>query len=704
MEKIGKLRNIGIIAHVDAGKTTTTERILYFAGAKHRSGDVDAGDTTTDFDPLEAEKGITISSAAVTLDWRDHRITLIDTPGHVDFTAEVERSLRVLDGAVGIFCAVGGVEVQSETVWRQADHHHVPRIAFVNKMDRTGADFDGTVEQLRSKLGVEPAVCALPAGQGPEFRGVIDVVRMKFWHLDPSDRSHLRYELADIPAEYLDEADQTRERLLETASLACDEVLTLLVEGQHVPDELLHKALRLGCLQGKLLPVLCGSAYQFHGVRLLLDAITRYLPSPADRAAVPATLAATKETIHLEARPELPLSALAFKTIGESYGDLVYLRIYSGQLKPGMTVFNAVSGKSERVSHIYRMMGAKRERLDQAGPGEIVAVVGLKHTYTGHTLCTIDQPLLLEEIRFPEPVISQAIEPDKNVDETKLAEALGRMVRDDPTLRCRTDQETGQLILSGMGELHLEVAVHKLRRDHRIKVTTGRPMVAYRQTLARTVEFEHRYVKQTGGRGQYAVVVLRWEPLSEEDRELLEAACVEEGKRPDPQGLYFTDQIFGGAVPGEYIPHVERGFRIAAQRGGKHGFPFVDVRCTLLDGKHHEVDSSPLAFQRVTEEAFLEATRRAGVILLEPIMDVQVQAPGEYLGQLTRDLSRRRGEIVNSVLEKGRAMLQAHVPLACLFGYTSDLRNFTSGTASFTMEPSHYAPVKEELADLRAAS
>ncbi|HMP02877.1 MAG TPA: elongation factor G [Gemmatales bacterium] len=697
---IEKIRNIGIIAHVDAGKTTTTERVLYFAGAKHRSGDVDSGNTTTDFDPLEAEKGIAISSAAVTVEWEGHPITIIDTPGHVDFTAEVERSLRVLDGAVGVFCAVGGVEVQSETVWFQANKHNVPRIAFVNKMDRMGADFAATVEQIEQKLNANVALCAMPAGQSSEFAGVIDLVAMKYWWMDPTDPKHCKYELQEIPAAYKEEADMARERLLDVVSQTNDEVLTLLLEGQAVSEELLRRAIREGTLAMKFFPVLCGSAFQFHGVHLLLNSIIDYLPSPKDRPPVTGTVLKTKTQELRGPNPKEPFSALAFKTVSESHGDFVYTRIYSGTLVPGEMYLNSVTGKTERVSHVFRMFGARRDRLEKAEAGDIVAIVGLKNTATGHTLCDTAKPVVLEEIRFPEPVISQALILDKDVDEARLAEALGKMVRDDPTLRCQTDQETKQLILSGMGELHLEVAVHKLQRDHRVKVTVGKPMVSYRQTLGRTVELEYRYVKQTGGRGQYAVIQLRFEPLSKEEREELELAAKEAGEKPDLNGLYFVNDIFGGAIPGEYVPAVEKGFREAARRGGKHGFQFVDMKCTLFDGKHHEVDSSQLAFQRAAEEAFLEAISRAGIVLLEPIMEVVVQAPGNYLGDLTRDVSRRRGEITHSELEKGRAVLQAYVPLACLFGYTSDLRNFTSGTASFSMEPSHYSPVKEELADL----
>lgn len=695
------LRNLGIIAHVDAGKTTLTERLLFISGAKHRAGDVDEGTTTTDYDPLEREKGITIQSAAVTFLWSGHRITLIDTPGHVDFTAEVERSLRVLDGAVGVFCAVGGVEVQSETVWRQADRHRVPRLAFINKLDRVGADFWNVVEELERKLGVHPAVCTIPAGQGTNFCGVIDLVTMQFW---PADSDPLRPEPQPVPESYREEAELARERLLETASHAGDDLLTCLVENQTVSLALLRSALRQGTLCGKFVPVLCGSALRFQGVHLLLDAIVHYLPSPLDRPPVLAHQPGTRQEVKRAPRTEEPLTALAFKTISESHGDFVLVRVYSGELRPGATVYNATRQKSERISHIYQLMGARREKREVAVAGEIVAVVGLKYTTTGHTLCTPDAPVVLEEIRFPEPVISQALLPGKSTDEGKLAEALSRLVRDDPTLRARTDPETGELVLSGMGELHLEVAVHKLRRDFQVDIAVGKPMVAYRQTLARTVELEHRHIKQRGGRGQYAVILVRFEPLTPQQRDRWAQQRLAQGESPDPWGLYFEEQIVGGAVPGEYIPAVEEGFRQAARRGLRWPFPFVDICCTLLDGKHHEVDSSYLAFQLAAQEAFSEAVRRAGVILLEPIMRVHIFAPAEYLGDLHRDVARRRGEILHTHLERQRVHVQAHIPLAHLFGYASELRNFTSGTASFTMEPSHYAPVSQELADLRVRS
>lgn len=703
---LDRTRNIGIIAHVDAGKTTTTERILYFGGSKHKSGDVDDGNTTTDFDPLEKAKGITINSAAVTVEWNDHRITLIDTPGHVDFTAEVERSLRVLDGAVGVFCAVGGVEVQSETVWHQANKHRVPRIAFVNKLDRMGADFYGCVEQMKQKFGIVPAVCTIPAGQSNEFTGVIDLIRMQFWNQDKNDPTHMKYKWEPIPAAYQADADLHREQLLEAASHACDELVECILEGKPVSEGMLRKAIRQGCLTGKILPILCGSSKEYHGVRLLLDAVLDYLPSPADRPPVQGFTLKGKEPVERKPVREDPFCSLAFKTVSEKHGDLVFVRVYSGVLKPGDTVQNTTTKKSERISHIYRLMGDRRDRLDEVGPGEIVAVVGLKNTSTGNTLADQGNAITMEEIRFPEPVISQALIPAKNVDETKLADALGKMVRDDPTLRSRTDPETNQLILSGMGELHLEVAVHKLERDHGVQVTVGKPMVAYRQTLAKPIKIETRYIKQSGGRGKYAVIVVEYEPLSKERVEELIAELEEEGEKIDPNNIFFLDKIFGGVVPREYIPSVEAGFRLGCQKGARYGFPCVDLQATLVDGKSHEVDSSQDAFKLAAMESFRDAQAKAGLVLLEPIMNVMVHAPGQYLGDLTRDVSRRRGEILDSQLDKGRCSLHAYVPLAELFGYTSELRNFTSGTASFNMEPSHYAPVKEELADinLKAAS
>src|SRR5262245_47706773 len=694
------LRNIGIIAHVDAGKTTTTERILFFSGSKHKVGDVDEGNTTTDFDPLEKAKGITINSAAVAIDWGDNRISIIDTPGHVDFTAEVERSLRVLDGGVCVFCAVGGVEVQSETVWFQANKHNVPRIAFINKLDRTGADFYDCIEQMKAKLGCVPAICTIPAGQSTEFEGIIDLVRMKLVLKDPNDPKNVRYSFVDIPAKYKAQADEYRAHLLEAATHADDHLLELVLEGKDVSEDYLRKVIRKGTLEGKLTPIHCGSSKTFQGVQLLLDAVVDYLPSPMDRPPVDGIVPKTKEAVLRKPEPKEPFSALAFKTVSEPTGDLVYLRIYSGELRPKDDVWNTTINRDERVARIFRMMGDRRDVLDVAGPGEIVAVIGLKQTYTGNTLCDADKRVILEEIRFPEPVISQSIIPARDCDETKLADAIGKLVRDDPTVKCKTDPETNQIILSGMGELHLEVSVDKLQRNQGVKVSVGKPQVAYRQTLAQAVALETRYIKQSGGRGKYAVIYMEYKPLSKEDIEEVVAKLEEEGEKPDQSNLYFENKIFGGVVPGEYIPSVEDGFREGCKKGAKYGLPCVNISVALTDGKYHDVDSSQDAFRLAAWENFRDAQMKAGIVLLEPIMKVVAVAPSQYLGDLTRDVSRRRGEILDTSLDKGRCQLSAYVPLAELFGYTTELRNFTSGTASFSMEPSHYAPVKEELADL----
>jgi elongation factor G len=697
---LDKLRNIGIIAHVDAGKTTTTERILYFSGTKHKVGDVDSGDTTTDFDPLERQKGITINSAAVSIDWGETAINIIDTPGHVDFTAEVERSLRVLDGAVGVFCAVGGVEVQSETVWYQANKYQVPRIAYINKLDRMGADFADCIAQMKAKLGMTPAVCAIPVGQSSEFQGVIDVIKMKFILKDPTDKTHVRYSLEDIPASHKAEAEKYREQLLDAASHADDHLVELILEGKAVPEDLLRAALRKGTLDGKFTPIFCGSSKNFHGVQMLLDGVVDFLPSPIDRPPVEGVVPKTKEKAQRKPEPKEPFSGLAFKTVAESTGDLVFVRVYSGVLKPGETYLNTTYGRTERVARIYRMMGATRKELEEAGPGEIVAVIGLKNTYTGNTLCDEDAPVALESIVFPKPVISQSIIPDRTTDATKLADALGRLVRDDPTLRAHTDEETKELILSGMGELHLEVSIEKLHRFPGVKVAVGRPRVAYRQTLAKPIEMETRYIKQSGGRGKYAVIWMKYEPLSPERIEEIIAELTEEGEKPDPNNIYFADEIVGGVVPKEYIPAVEDGYRFGAAKGTKYPFPFVDLRATLFDGKYHDVDSSQDAFKSAAWENFRDVQTKAGITLLEPIMNVVVIAPEAHQGAIAGDINRRRGIIMEMVNDKGRSMIKAQIPLANLFGYTTDLRGATSGTASFSMEFSHYASVREELADL----
>ena len=702
---LDKVRNIGIMAHVDAGKTTTTERILYYSGTKHKVGDVDEGNTTTDFDPLERQKGITINSAAVSVDWGDNEINIIDTPGHVDFTAEVERSLRVLDGAVGVFCAVGGVEVQSETVWRQANKYKVPRIAFVNKLDRMGADFWSCVDQIKEKLQAVPAVVTIPAGQDSAFQGIIDLIRMKFIYRDTSDPTNRKFSYEEIPAEFRDEAARRREELLDTISVASDEVTELILEGKPVPEDLIRQTLRKGTLETLFTPVHCGSAKMFQGVQQLLDLVVDCLPSPADRPPVEGIVPKTKEKVLRKPDPSEPLAALAFKTVAESTGDLVYVRVYSGELKPGETYLNTTVNRSERVARIYRMMGDKRLELEKAGPGDIVAAIGLKQTFTGQTLCDSDHPVALESIIFPKPVVSSALSFAKTLDAGKVGDALGRLVRDDPTLKSHTDEETKETILSGMGELHLEVSLEKLRRALNIpqgdaQVQLGKPRVAYRQTIAKPIDYETRYIKQTGGRGKFAVVNIKYRPLSPEDQEAWAKKCEEEKEKPDPNNIYFVNAITQGVIPKEYIPSVEEGFRDGTRKGAKYGFPCVDCEATLHFGKYHDVDSSQDAFYLAAQENWREAQEKAGITLLEPIMKVVVVSPKQYQGPITGDINRRRGMIEETSEDKGIAQVMAKIPLANLFGYTNDLRSATAGTASFSMEFSHYAPVREELADL----
>lgn len=702
---LDKLRNIGIIAHVDAGKTTTTERILYYSGTKHKVGDVDTGDTTTDFDPLERQKGITINSAAVSIDWGDNEINIIDTPGHVDFTAEVERSLRVLDGGVCVFCAVGGVEVQSETVWFQANKYGVPRIAYINKLDRLGADFKDCIKQMQEKLRCTPAICAIPVGESHEFKGVIDLIDNKFVLKDETDKTNQKYTLVDIPASHKEVAAQYREQLLETAALADDELTEMILEGKEVPKEKLLHALRKGTIENRFSPIYCGSSKNFHGVQILLDAVVNFLPSPLDRPPVEGLHPKKKEAVTRKPDPKEPFSGLAFKTVAEPTGDLVYVRVYSGTLKQGDTVLNTTYGKSERIARLYRMMGNTRQELEQAEPGSIVAVVGLKTTYTGNTLCDEEHPVALESISFPKPVISAALGVARSVDTGKLGESLSRMTRDDPTVKVHTDEETKDTILSGMGELHLEITLEKIKRALNLPqgdpaLTLGRPRVAYRQTLGKPIEFQTRFIKQTGGRGKFAVIHMRYTPLDQEGIEAWMAKMVEAKEKPDPNNVYFDDEISGGVVPKEYIPPVEEGIRNMAKKGSKYPFPFVDLECILFDGKYHDVDSSQDAFRLAAEENFRDVQQVAGIKLLEPIMTVVVVGPEQYQGPITGDINRRRGIIEEISSDKGRGTIKAKVPLANLFGYTSDLRGATSGTASFSMEFSHYAEVSEALADI----
>ena len=711
---LDKVRNIGIMAHVDAGKTTTTERILYYSGTKHKVGDVDDGDTTTDFDPLERQKGITINSAAVSIDWADRSggdiaINIIDTPGHVDFTAEVERSLRVLDGAVGVFCAKGGVEVQSETVWRQATKYKVPRVAYVNKLDRMGADFWGCVEQMRTKLHANPVVVTIPAGQDSALEGIVDLIEMKLITRDLTDTTNRKFFTVDVPEKYKAEAVKRREQMLDGLSAASDEVTELILEGKDVPIPLIRETLRKGTLGNVFTPVHCGSSKMFHGVQHLLDLVVDCLPSPLDRPPVDGVHPKTKEALKRKPDASEPMSALAFKTVAEANGDLVYIRVYSGEMKPGETYTNVINGKKERIARFYRMMGDKRISLEKAGPGDIVAAMGLADTYTGNTLCDPDQPIALEAIQFPKPVISQALTFAKTLDAGKVGEALNRLVRDDPTLKTHTDEETKDTIISGMGELHLEISIEKLKRavgvaqEDTKQITLGRPRVAYRQCLARLVDFQYKFAKQTGGRGKFAVIDVKFSPLTPEQIEEKVREIEELGDpkvKPDPNNVYFVNSITQGAIPKEYIPSVEEGLREASKKGYKYPFPFVDLEFDLHFGKYHDVDSSQDAFYLCALECFREAESKAGIQLLEPIMKVVVVSPKDYQGQISGNIASKRGIIEETSEDKGVAQVMAKIPLANLFGYTSDLRSATKGQASFSMEFSHYAPVSVELADL----
>ena len=711
---LDKVRNIGIMAHVDAGKTTTTERILYYSGTKHKVGDVDDGDTTTDFDPLERQKGITINSAAVSIDWQDHAgndiaINIIDTPGHVDFTAEVERSLRVLDGAVGVFCAKGGVEVQSETVWRQATKYKVPRLAYVNKLDRMGANFWACVEQMKTKLHANPVVVTIPAGQDDKLEGIIDLIRMKLVTRNTDDKTHREFYTTDIPEKYKAEADKRRAEMLDGVSLASDEIMEAVLEGKDVSEQQILDALRKGTLENTFTPVHCGSSKMFHGVQQLLDLVVDCLPSPLDRPPVAGTHPKTKEVSMRKPEADEPMSALAFKTVAETNGDLVYIRVYSGTMRPGETYTNTTTGKRERIARFMRMMGDKRIPLESAGPGDIVAAMGLADTFTGNTLSDTDEPVALEAIQFPKPVISQSLSFSKLLDAGKVGEALNRLVRDDPTLKTHTDDETKETILSGMGELHLEISIEKLKRAVSIKqedtesVKLGKPRVAYRQSLARVVDFEYKFQKQTGGRGKFAVIAVKYTPMTPErvEEKVKEIVELNDPKvKPDPNNVYFVNAITQGAIDKQYIPSVEEGLREEAKKGYKYPFPFVDLEFELYFGKMHDVDSSQDAFYLCAREAFREAQSKAGIQLLEPVMKVVVVCPKDYQGSITGNISSKRGVIEETSEEYGVAQVSAKVPLANLVGYTSDLRSATKGQASFSMEFSHYAPVPVELADL----
>ncbi|UCC48331.1 MAG: elongation factor G [Gemmatimonadota bacterium] len=683
-----RIRNIGIMAHIDAGKTTTTERILYYTGRVHRMGEVHHGDTVMDWMEQEKERGITITSAATTCFWKrrgdDYRINIIDTPGHVDFTAEVERSLRVLDGSIALFCAVGGVEPQSETVWRQADRYRVPRVAFVNKMDRVGADFDNVVGMIRERLGAKAHPIQYPLGQGELFTGVVDLVSRKAIVYDEASLG-AQWTEGPIPESLQDKVADLRHQLIEAAVEHHEELLEKYLEDEaSLTEDEVRRAVRHATVNNYVTPILCGAAFRNKGVQQLLDAVIDYLPSPTDVPAIHGHL--PHHDAHIvtrESSDDAPFSALAFKIATDPFvGRLTYIRIYSGSLKAGSYAYNASTGKNGRIGRLLQMHANRREERDEVYAGDICAAIGLKDTKTGETLCDKERPIILEAMKFLEPVISVAIEPKTKVDEDKLAKALAKLAEEDPTFKVYTDPETGQTIISGMGELHLEIIVDRLRREFKVDANVGRPQVAYRETARRAVlNVEGKYIRQTGGRGQYGHVVINLEP----------------GGRG--AGLIFEDQIVGGAIPKEYIGSVEQGIREAMDTGVLAGYPMVDLKVALIHGSHHEVDSSEMAFKIAGSMALREAVRRADPLLLEPVMDVEIVTPEEYLGGVVGDLSSRRGK-VGGITQRGEArVVGASVPLAEMFGYSTGLRSLSQGRAVYTMQFSHYAEVPKQKAD-----
>ena len=676
--ELAGVRNIGIMAHIDAGKTTTTERILFYTGISYKIGEVHEGTATMDWMPQEQERGITITSAATTCRWRDHTINIIDTPGHVDFTVEVERSLRVLDGAVAVFDAVAGVEPQSETVWRQADRYQVPRIAFVNKMDRVGAEFHRCVEMMVDRLNATPLVVQLPWGVESDFKGVIDLVDMKglLWLTEGKGD---RYEVVGVPDDHEEAVREWRERLVEAVAENDDVVMEMYLEGQEPSVDELRAAIRRATIAGRLNPVLCGSAFKNKGVQPMLDAVVDYLPSPLDVGAIQGHAPGDEEAV-IERSPDEtePFSALAFKIMSDIHlGKLTYIRVYSGRLSKGSPVLNTTKDNKERIGKIYQMHANHREERDHVGAGQIVAVQGLKNTTTGDTLCDPHAPVLLESMSFPAPVISVAIEPKTKADQQKLGEAIQRLAEEDPTFQVRTDEDTGQTIIAGMGELHLEVLVDRMKREFRVEANVGRPQVAYRETLRRRVEkVDYTQQKQTGGSGQYAKVLIDVEPSG-----------------GDGGGYEFVNSITGGRIPREYIPAVDAGCQEAMEFGILAGYPLVDVKVTLRDGQYHEVDSSELAFKIAGAMAFKEAARRADPALLEPMMAVEVTTPDQYMGDVIGDLNSRRGHIQAMDERAGVRVVKAIVPLSEMFGYVGDLRSKSSGRASYTMQFDSYHEV-----------
>ena len=680
---IEKTRNIGIMAHIDAGKTTTTERILYYTGVTYKIGEVHDGTAVMDWMPQEQERGITITSAATTCFWKDNRINIIDTPGHVDFTIEVERSLRVLDGAVAVFCSVGGVEPQSETVWRQANKYRVPRIAFVNKMDRVGADYFRVIKMMVERLQTRPAVLQLPVGAEENFKGVVDLISQKAILWDESTLG-AKFRFEDVPADMKVLVHEYRDKLIEAAADFDETVMEKYMDGKQPTEDELRSAVRKGTIQMGITPVLCGSSFKNKGIQPLLDSVLEYLPSPIDIAAIKGINPDTEQEEERKADDNAPFSAIAFKIMTDPFvGQLTFFRVYSGYMAAGSYVYNATKQQKERIGRLLKMHANKREDIKEVYAGEIAAAVGLKSTITGDTLCDGDKPILLERMIFPEPVMSIAIEPKTKVDQEKLGMSLQKLAIEDPSFRVKTDEETSQTIISGMGELHLEIIVDRLMREFKVEANVGKPQVAYRETITKKVEAEGKYIKQTGGRGQYGHVWLTVEPQ-------------EAGK-----GFEFENEIVGGTVPKEYIPAVEKGLRETIDTGVLAGYPVVDVKVSLFDGSYHDVDSSEMAFKIAASMGFKDGMRRANPILLEPIMDVEVVTPEQFMGDVIGDLNSRRGKILGMETRGGFNVVSSKVPLAQMFGYSTDIRSKTQGRATFTMQFSHYEQVpnsvKEEI-------
>ena len=671
-------RNIGIMAHIDAGKTTTTERILFYTGVNHKLGETHEGTATMDWMAQEQERGITITSAATTCFWKGNRINIIDTPGHVDFTVEVERSLRVLDGCVTVLCAKGGVEPQSETVWRQADHYNVPRMIYINKMDIMGANFYNVVDMVHERLRCNAVPIQLPIGSEADFRGIIDLLEMKADVYYDDLGKDMRVE--EIPEDMRAEAEEYRTQLLEAVADFDDEIMEMYLEGEEIPTEMIKAAIRKATTQVKFVPIVCGTSYKNKGVQKLLDAIVDYMPSPLDIPPITGTVPKTDEVEHRSADDSEPFSALAFKIMTDPYvGRLAFFRVYSGTIEAGKSVLNSTKGQRERLGRILLMHANHREDITQVYSGDIAAAVGLKNTTTGDTLCDEKHPIVLESMEFPEPVIRVAIEPKTKAGQEKMDIALGKLAEEDPTFKAYTDEETGQTIIAGMGELHLEIIVDRLLREFRVEANVGRPQVSYKETITKAATVDTRYARQTGGKGQFAHVKLMVEPN-------------EPGK-----GYEFINQITGGAIPKEFIPCVDQGIQGAMQAGVLAGYEVVDVKVTLLDGSYHEVDSSEMAFKICGSMAFKEACQKAGPTLLEPIMKVVVTAPESYMGDVMGDINARRGQIAGTDIRNGAAIVTANVPLASMFGYATDLRSKTQGRATYSMEPSHFVELPKSL-------